>query len=420
MALLGPMVVIADAPAHGLLDVLGKAGAFPIVETRWADAPAAIAEIQPVALAAAGRPPPHYVRALTRCIETRGGPVMPVIALVDTDGSPSIPDALPIARNDSNVRLIARLRSALRIRSLHATVLRRARIAPKKPAVPTSIPPDLLDHATVLCVGRGGSYPALSVAIGERVGLIGALSVDTAARYLKARDIDGVIIGDGLGLRFVDALLAVLAEDPRFCDLPVGLFNNTAVDEERLPNLVRVAGDPVRLVEWILPFVRLQAFETRLKRVLKSLESEGVVDPDTGLLGPLAFWSDLERAVRKIEEAGGALTVARFSFEGLTDRRAYVDAARLFSRLVRNIDFACCEEDGSILAAFTATDLRSAHVVARRIASVLRQTMLLPGSDHRSIKPAITLATLKPTDNLSSLVARVGASPRVAAKLPLA
>jgi PleD family two-component response regulator len=98
----------------------------------------------------------------------------------------------------------------------------------------------------------------------------------------------------------------------------------------------------------------------------------------------------------------------------LSDRRAYIDAARLFSRLVRNIDFACREQDGSILAAFTETDLRSAHVVARRIASVLRHTMLSPGRDRRSIKPTITLATLKPTDNLSTLVARVGAYPKVA------
>jgi hypothetical protein len=86
----------------------------------------------------------------------------------------------------------------------------------------------------------------------------------------------------------------------------------------------------------------------------------------------------------------------------------------LFSRLVRNIDFACREQDGSILAAFTETDLRSAHVVARRIASVLRHTMLAPGRDRRSIKPTITLATLKPTDNLSTLVARVGSYPKVA------
>jgi GGDEF domain-containing protein len=411
------MVVVAENSAADLLDILGKAGAFPIVEARWADAPAAIAEIQPVALAVVdpqGGPPDRHLRALLQCIDTRGGPVMPAIALVEEDGAPALATALPIALDDSTDRLIARLTSALRVRTLHATVLRRARTAGVRKGIPTSLPADILDNATVLCVGRGGSYPALSVAIGERVGLIGALSIETAARYLNARDVDGVIIGDGLGPRVVEALLTVLAENARFRDLPVGVLNNTAVDEERLPNLVRVGGDPVRLVERVLPFVRLQAFESLLKRVLKSLETEGVIDPDTGLLGATAFWRDLDRAVQETEQSGGALSIARFSFEGLNDRRAHVDAARLFSRLVRNIDFACREQDGSILAAFTETDLRSAHVVARRIASVLRQTMLSPGRDRRNIRPTITLATLKPTDNLSTLVARVGSYPKVA------
>ena len=417
MALLGPMVVIAETSAADVLDVLSKAGAFPIVETRWADAPSAIAEIQPVALAIAdphGSPAERHRRAVMQCIDTRGGPIMPVIALVDGDTAPVIPDALSIGLDDSTDRLIARLRSALRIRSLHATVLRRAHTAGSKMGV--TVPRDLLDDATVLCVGRGASYPALSVAIGERVGLIGALTVETAARYLNARNVDGVIIGDGLGIRVVEALLTVLAEDARFRDLPVGLLNNTAVDDERLPNLVRVAGAPEHLVEQVLPFVRLQAFETRLTRVLKSLETEGVIDPDTGLLDAAAFWRDLERAVAEADEGGGALSVARFAFEDVSDRRAQVDAARLFSRLVRNVDFACRDQDGSILAAFTETDLRSAHVVARRIASALRDTMLSPGMDRRTIKPTITLATLKSTDNLSTLVARVGSYRKVAAE----
>ena len=78
MALLGPMVVVAESSAADLVDVLGKAGAFPIVETRWADAPAAIAEIQPVALAIAdphGTPSPQHLRAAIHCIAARGGPV---------------------------------------------------------------------------------------------------------------------------------------------------------------------------------------------------------------------------------------------------------------------------------------------------------------------------------------------------------
>src|SRR6266567_3659215 len=204
MALLGPMVVVAESSAADLLDVLGKAGAFPIVETRWADAPAAIGEIQPVAL-----------------------------AIADARGAPS---------------------------PQHVGAKKRA---------PAFIPPDLLDEATVLCVGRGGSYPALSVAIGERVGLIGALTIETAARYLNARDVDGIVIGEGLGPRVVSALLTMLAENARFRDLPVGVLDNSAVDDERLPNLVRVEADPTHLVERVLPFVRLQAFEGQLTRVLK-------------------------------------------------------------------------------------------------------------------------------------------------------
>src|SRR5262249_3936942 len=91
-----------------------------------------------------------------------------------------------------------------------------------------------------------------------------------------------------------------------------------------------------------------------------------------------------------------------------------VDAARLFSRLVRNVDFACREQDGSILAAFTKTDLRSAHLVARRIASVLRRTMLSPGRDRRAIRPTITLAARKPTDDVGTLVARRGTTRKAA------
>jgi GGDEF domain-containing protein len=417
MALLGPMLVVAESSATDFIDVLGKAGAFPIAQTRWADVPAAIAETQPVALAIAEpqpKPSPRHVDAAIECIETRGGPIMPVIARVDTNSTAAIPGALPIAMNESNERLTAQLRWALRIRTLHATVLRRSRAAAATKQVPTFVPPDLLEDAAVLCVARGGSYLALSAAISQRTGLIGALSVDTAARYLNARDVEGVVIGDGLGPRVAETLLIMLAENARFRDLPVGVLNNVTADDERLPNLVRV--DAVRLVERILPFVRLQAFAGQLTRTLKSLESEQAIDPHTGLLAAQTFWRKLERAVQESEETSAALAVARFTFDGVADHRAYVDAARLFSRLVRNIDFAYREQDGSILAAFTKTDLRSAHLLVRQIASVLRHTMLSPDRDRRTIKPTITLAALKPTDDLSTLVARLGAHPKVAAE----
>jgi GGDEF domain-containing protein len=419
MALLGPVVVVAEIPATDFIDVLAKAGAFPIAQTRWADVPAAIGETQPVALAIADRqtiPSSRQVDAAIECIETRGGPVMPVIALVDSSSTPAIPGALPIAIDDSAERVIARLHSALRIRTLHAAVLRRSLAAGAKKPVAAFVPPDLLEESTVLCVARGGSYPALSLPIARRASLMGALSIDTAARYLNARDVDGVVIGDGLGPGVVEALLILLADNPRFRDLPVGVLNNAAADDERLPNLVHVDADPARLVERILPFVRLHAFESQLARALKALESEGAIEPNTGLFAAQAFWRNLERAVRESEKKNSALSVARFTFEGLADRRVHVDAARLFSRLVRNTDFACQEQDGSILAAFTKTDLRSAHLLARRIGGVLRQTMLSPGGDRRAIKPTITLAALKPRDDLGTLVARLGTHTKVAAE----
>jgi hypothetical protein len=49
--------------------------------------------------------------------------------------------------------------------------------------------------------------------------------------------------------------------------------------------------------------------------------------------------------------------------------------------------------------------------VARRLASVIKQTML---SGEQPLKPTVALATLKPTDNLSTLVVRVGTYPKVA------
>jgi len=296
------------------------------------------------------------------------------------------------------------------VRALHATVLRRT--GANGHGKTRTLPSGLLDQATILCMGRGRSYPALTTAIGERVGLVGALSVEMAARSLNARDIDGIVIGDGFSPQIVEALLTVLAEDGRFRDLPVGMFGSAAFDETRLPNLIRLRGSPDWLIERFLPLVQLQAFESHLKRMLKSVDSDGALDPETGLLSRAAFWRDLDRAVQQAEDAGGALSVARFSFEGI-DRRASIDAARLFSRLVRNIDFACREQDGAIIAAFTETDLRSAHVVVRRLASVLKHTVL---SSEQTLKPTVTLATLKPSDNLSTLVARVGTYPKVAAR----
>ena len=414
MALQGPFVVVADSPAVDVVAALRAEGAFPIIEASWADAAAALASVEPEAIVLAEpHGEPSRVAALAKVLAASAKKAdrafTPIVARTRDDAAAVLPDALAIAVHAPAERINRRLTSLLRIRALHATVLRRTATLASRGELPPELPSsDPLDDATVLLIGRGRCFPTLSVALGERVGLIGALSVESAARTLNARDIDGIVIGDGFGPRIVEALLTVLAEDVRFRDLPVAVLGGHPATIEpyclSLANLERTAEGPARLVERFLPFVRMQAFGQRLRRMLTSLDAHGMIDPDTGLLAHDAFWRDLNRAVGDAEKRGVGLSIARFSFQR-SDHRISVDAARIVNRLMRQVDFACREADNSIFAVFTETDLRAAHVIARRIASVLKNTMLAPEKKH--IDAAVTLATLKSTDSVDSLIARV-------------
>jgi GGDEF domain-containing protein len=301
---------------------------------------------------------------------------------------------------------------------LHATVLRRAEaLADQGIAVPPLPAGDPLDDATVLVTGRGRNYPALTVAIGERVGLVGALSIENAQKYLEARDIDGVVIGDGFNRGVIENFLIELGSDPRWRDLPVVAPAEVTceLDPERLPNLQRVRGEPAQIAEHILPFARLHAHAARLKRMIASLDQKGIIDPETGLLQRLAFMHDLARAVTDADERGVGLSLARFAFDEGAGRRATLDAARIGGRLVRATDFACRDEDGSIIIAFTETELRMAHVIARRIASVIKHTALAPGQERHRVAPTIALASLKDGDTPESLTRRISNDRLVAA-----
>jgi hypothetical protein len=301
----------------------------------------------------------------------------------------------------------------MRVRALHATVLRRietfASHGGKMPMLPVG---DALDDATVLIAGRGPLYPALSVAIGERVNMLGGLSVETAAKHLASRDIDGIVVGDGFSPRMVEAFLTLLAQDTRFRDIPVAVIGEAPADfADALPNIDHLDADPARIVARMVPLVRMHAFEARLKRMLKSLNADGMFDPQTGLLTRDCFFRDLGKAIADASDRSMALSLARFAFDGGPDGRVTLDRARLMTRLVRNVDFATTEDDGAILVAFTQTDLRSAHVVARRIASILTKTVAAPGTTAN-----LTLATLKAGDTLDSLMMRVMDSRVVAAE----
>jgi hypothetical protein len=420
MTLQGPFAVIADQPARNVVEALRAAGAYPIIEARWADA-AAILQARPpqAVILAEGCADRARAAVLEKALEVQAeqeaGLFMPVIARARDDAAPRFADALVIAAKAPAERLVGRLNAALRVRTLHATVLRRMRTLAARskqlPDLPDLPDADPLDEASVLVAGRGRAYPSLCAAAGEHVGVIGAFTVEGAARALKSRDIDGMIIGEGFGARVVEALLTVLAEEARFRDLPVAVVGNHAAESfaAALPNLEYVGSNPQSVIAYLLPYIRLHAFTRRLKRMLASLDAKGAIDPDTGLLANAVFWRDLNRAVDDADKRGAALSIARFSLPA-ADRRTGLEAARVVGRLMRQVDFACQEADKSIFTVFTETDLRAAHVVTRRIASVLKKVMLA-ADGKAGIEPAVTLATLKSSDTTDSLIARVVEEP---------
>lgn len=421
MSLQGPVIVVAENPATDLVEALSAAGAFPVVEARWADALTAFVALKPISVIIAEPGPPpsdSAARMLSLQIATANGPIVPVLACVEGEQETSVPAALPVDITLPVDRLIARLNSALRVRVIHATVLRRIEnfAAQDGPAPPLPAN-DALEDATVLIVGRGPLYPSLSVAIGGRVHMVGALSMETATRHLNARDIDGVVVGDGLSPRMIEAFLTVLEQETRFRDIPVAVIGDAPPDfADSLPNIDRVSGDPVRIVPRMLPLVRMHAFETRLQRMLKSLDADGVFNPDTGLLSRDAFWREFGKAMAQASERSQALSIARFSFDSPADARASLDGARLLTRLIRDIDFATREDDGNLLIAFTQTDLRDAHVVVRRIAGALRSAMFAGQRPQDKIAANVTLASAKAGDTIDSLMLRVLDSRVVAAK----
>jgi len=366
MSQAGPILFVSNAERPAFVAALDEARLFPVVDTDWASAARAVEQVQPAAVLAAmnsGYEP--YLALLARKIADQS-PYLPFVAL---DAAGALPhNALPFSSRGNPDRLSARLRAALRVRTLHATVLRR--LPEVKVALPQSDPSR---DATVLLIGRGAAYPALSVALGERVGVIGALSIEAAAKHLNTRDIDGVVLAEGFTARVTDAFLTVLAEDTRFRSLPVIVTAHQLVQTYDLPNLELIPGEPAKVAANALPLIRQHALEAQLSRTLRSIDAGGWLDPRSGLLTTEAFARDFSKAVEQTLARGGGLSVARFAFDP-SNPRAQLDAARILSRLMRQMDFGTAQKDGSVIVVFAETDFRTAHMIARRLSAVMRHT----------------------------------------------
>src|SRR5450755_1569073 len=120
----GPIIIVSTDRRASFAPALDEAKMFPIVETGWADASRAVEQLQPAAvLVAMSDADESGIEALAKQIGAR----QPYVPLIAVDPKQDLPEnAIPFAQSGGNFdRLIARLRAALRVRTLHSTVMRR-------------------------------------------------------------------------------------------------------------------------------------------------------------------------------------------------------------------------------------------------------------------------------------------------------
>ena len=126
------IVCVSEGKPSGMAAALNADLRYSLIEMTLEEAPAKIKGAQPAAVViAAKRPDVHLIEAIARQMRELEGPHVPILADVPDaiNGAASI---LPIACDAPPARVAARLASALRIRSLNAIVLRRAKAAQRR------------------------------------------------------------------------------------------------------------------------------------------------------------------------------------------------------------------------------------------------------------------------------------------------
>ena len=128
MSLQGPILIVANKPLSGLAQAFTDAGAFPVIEASWAGAPTAAAEVKPSAIVLSE--PDVADRAAATALARHVAaavPFIPMVTRVREDVAAALPDALALASDAPAEQVVARISSALRLRTLHSTVLSRAK-----------------------------------------------------------------------------------------------------------------------------------------------------------------------------------------------------------------------------------------------------------------------------------------------------
>jgi hypothetical protein len=410
MPLEGPLLVVSSDQAETFSHKLAAAGAFPVLDVRPIEAPAAIAALRPslVVVDGACSVDESTHDALMTIATEDGAPWTPVVVF----GEPARvvhdwPAAVLAGATTPNATALRRLGALQRLRALHQSVRRRAAALSGEGGPAISLPEsDPLMDATVLIAGRGRVYGATAVRIAERIGSIGALTLEAARDMIEARDIDALVIADGFQPEHVAALLENLAQNVDTRDLPVLLIDPAL---KRVPggltHLDTFSPDDAGLLPMLMSSARVHALSLRLKRAAQAIAAEGLIDPLTGLCTPRAFKAQLKAALDEAGQSGTPFCVARLAFPQGGPERLVADAARIMARLIRGSDFALRDEDGLVLA-LGETDLKAAHVVVRRLASILKHTALEPAG--HALVPDVTLHNVRPGEDMAALTRRLG------------
>src|SRR5271166_1212199 len=124
MSLRGPIVVIADERDGALARALESAGATPIIDAPLTRAPSVVDRVVPTAIIVRQTALAADHRMIDKVAQKIADfPLYtPVLAQMASGVLERMPEALPIAPDASSERIVARLRAALRVRSLQATV----------------------------------------------------------------------------------------------------------------------------------------------------------------------------------------------------------------------------------------------------------------------------------------------------------